>query len=125
MADSYMVDHVEVTLTLSTQIPSYMIPRMVLSSGMTPCRPAEVHWHFGGMYCLQLQGQRVSKPRNKHTVLLVACLAYSSALKMETLCSSETTVELPLDDMGPHPRIQHSSQSPLQEPHIRHNENYK
>jgi hypothetical protein len=50
--------------------------------------------HVGGTYCFHIQGQRMSEARRQQgwladCVLLVSCLAYTSTLKVETVCSSE------------------------------------
>jgi hypothetical protein len=31
-----------------------------------PCSPLKVSWHFRGLCCLHLQGQRISQARNQH-----------------------------------------------------------
>jgi hypothetical protein len=72
----------------------------------TPCSPLKVCRHFRGTCHLLLQGQRISWARNQHKThskqgqepekqalvsacfMLVSCLAYSLALKMEVTCSS-------------------------------------
>jgi hypothetical protein len=68
---------------------------------ITPCSPLKVNQHFGGTYSLQLQGRRISLARNqrgsgwqaKPASTLVSCSAYSSTLKMEVICYSETSVD--------------------------------
>jgi hypothetical protein len=45
--------------------------------------------HFGGTYQLHLQSQRARQARNQHEV----GSNYSSALKMEATCFSETSVK--------------------------------
>jgi hypothetical protein len=69
---------------------------------VTPRSPVEVFWRFGGTCCLYFQCLRVSKAirkkqaasQAKHATSeqLLASLAYSSTLKMEAVCSSETLV---------------------------------
>jgi hypothetical protein len=74
--------------------------------GLMLCSPLKVNWHFGGTSRLHLQGRRISQARTQHenrrqaeqlclppTFTLVSCLSYSSTLKMETTCSSETSVD--------------------------------
>jgi hypothetical protein len=56
---------------------------------MAPSGMIEVYIHFGGTYCLHLQGRRVSQAVK---VLLLGCLAYSCACWMETRRSFETLV---------------------------------
>jgi hypothetical protein len=52
---------------------------------ITPCSPLNVNRHFGGTYRLLTT-----------SFTLVTCLAYSSTLKMEATCSSETSVDIRL-----------------------------
>jgi hypothetical protein len=63
---------------------------------ITPCSPLKVNRRFGGTYRLHLQGRKLSQPRNQlclpHDFTLFSCSFYSSALKMEAMCSSETSV---------------------------------
>jgi hypothetical protein len=64
-----------------------------------PCSLLEVNQHFKGTCHLHLQVQRISQARNqpeagsKHCFMLVSCLAYSSILKMEVICSSEVLTD--------------------------------
>jgi hypothetical protein len=73
---------------------------------ITPCSPLKVNRHFGGIYCLHLQGRRKSRARNQHesrwgaesfslplAFMLICCSSYSSTLKMEAICSSEMSVD--------------------------------
>jgi hypothetical protein len=71
---------------------------------MTPCSPLSFNLRFGGTYRLHLQRRRnmFSKPANKQVAssfclppacALVSCSAYSSTLKMEAICSSDTSVD--------------------------------
>jgi hypothetical protein len=55
------------------------------SSEMTPCCPAEVNPYFGEAHWPHLQGL---------VVLLLDCFAHLSNRKQETVCSSETSVNL-------------------------------
>jgi hypothetical protein len=82
---------------------------------ITPCSPFKVNRRFGGTY-RHRQGRRISHARNQRksrwqaglcsagaknkpnkkpgcTITLVSCLAYSSTLKMEATCSSETSID--------------------------------
>jgi hypothetical protein len=52
---------------------------------MMPCSPLSCTPRFGGTYHLHLQGRRQA------TCLLTGLLNYSSTLKMEAICSSETS----------------------------------
>jgi hypothetical protein len=66
---------------------------------ITPCSPLKVNRYFGGTCCLHLQGRKIGQARNqrepesKQSFTLVSCLAYSSTLKMEATCSSETSAD--------------------------------
>jgi hypothetical protein len=59
-----------------------------------PCSPVKVNRSFRVTYCLYRQGVRVSQARNKSEAVsnqsLLSFFAYSLALKMETICYSET-----------------------------------
>jgi hypothetical protein len=59
--------------------------------GITPCSPLKVNRRFGRTCRLYLQG-RINKTR-KPERNQVASRAYSSTLKMEATCSSETSVD--------------------------------
>jgi hypothetical protein len=64
---------------------------------ITPCSPLKVNWSFRGTYRFHLQDRRISRARyqweSRWQAKLVSCSAYSSTLKMEALCSSETSVD--------------------------------
>jgi hypothetical protein len=49
---------------------------------LMPCSPLKANRRFGGTYRLRLQDRRINKQDS----------AYSSTLKMEAICSSETSV---------------------------------
>jgi hypothetical protein len=63
---------------------------------ITPGSPLKVNRRFGGTYRLHLQGRRISRSRKQQSLppalKLVSCSAYSSTLKMEAICCSETSV---------------------------------
>jgi hypothetical protein len=70
--------------------------------GIMLCSPLKIDRRFGGTYRLFLQGRRISQRGNQNVVnvallatcfTLLSCLSYSSTLKMEALCSSETSIE--------------------------------
>jgi hypothetical protein len=58
--------------------------------GVTQCNPLNVNRRFGGTYRLHLQGKLCLSP----DFTLVSCSAYSSTLKMEAICTSETSVDI-------------------------------
>jgi hypothetical protein len=58
------------------------------------CSPFNVNWRFGETYRLYFQGRKISQARNIFNCFtLDSSLAYSSDLKMEATCSSETSVD--------------------------------
>jgi hypothetical protein len=63
---------------------------------MTPCSPLSLNRRFGGTYCLHFQGRR-NKFSKKSSSHLLVCWVFaeliSSNLKMEAICSFETSVE--------------------------------
>jgi hypothetical protein len=63
-----------------------------ISCNVTPCSVVQVYQHFWGTYCPHHQGQRVSQASSKLSNF--ACSAYSFTLKMETVSSSETLLNL-------------------------------
>jgi hypothetical protein len=67
---------------------------------ITPCILLKVIRRFGGTYRLYLQGRTISRARNQRESRWQAerasrlrCSAYSSTLKMEAICSSETSID--------------------------------
>jgi hypothetical protein len=64
---------------------------------ITPRSPLRVNRRFGGTYCLHLQGRRNKLSKKSACLLpaftLVSCSAYFFILKMEAICSSETSVD--------------------------------
>jgi hypothetical protein len=86
---------------------------------ITPCISLKVNQRFGGTWCHYLPGRRISQVRNRResrwkveqsafrnfglhwqlksclltAFTLMSCSAYSSTLKMEAKCSSETSVD--------------------------------
>jgi hypothetical protein len=70
-------------------------PKSYIFWDITPCTLMKVNCCFRGTYLLHLQGWSVChglkqhKADSKHSS---TCLAYFSTLKMETICSSETSV---------------------------------
>jgi hypothetical protein len=62
---------------------------------ITPCSPLKVNRRFGGTYGLHIQGPKLSQARNQREAgsKQSYCLAYSSTLKMEATCSSETSID--------------------------------
>jgi hypothetical protein len=66
---------------------------------ITPCSRLKVDWRFRGTCLLRLHGRRISQERNQRgcsyqgAFTLVSYFAYTSTLKMEKTCSSETPVD--------------------------------
>jgi hypothetical protein len=81
-------------MTRSAQFPSPFcfswLPKFKLKSTMfrdiTPCSPLKVNRHFGGTYYY-------AEPCLSPAFGLVSCSAYSSTLKMEAICTSDTSVD--------------------------------
>jgi hypothetical protein len=65
---------------------------------ITLCSSLKVNGRFGGTCHLHLHSRRISHARNQHEAgsRQSSCLAYSSTLKMEATCSSETSVDFKL-----------------------------
>jgi hypothetical protein len=60
---------------------------------ITPCSPLKVYRCFRGICRLHLQSLRISQARNQHgKCKQSASSAYSLTLKMDTTCSSETSI---------------------------------
>jgi hypothetical protein len=59
------------------------------------CSLLKVNRRFGGTCHHNIQGQRISQAGNQRllSATMVYCLAFSSTLKMEATCSSETSVD--------------------------------
>jgi hypothetical protein len=55
---------------------------------ITPCSLLKVNRCFGGPYRLYLQGRSLPP-----AFILVSCSTYTSTLKIEAICSNETSVE--------------------------------
>jgi hypothetical protein len=60
---------------------------------ITPCSPLNVNRRFGETYRLHFQGRRISWARNQRESPLLWS-TYSSTLKMEAICSSETSADI-------------------------------
>jgi hypothetical protein len=58
---------------------------------ITACSPVRFNRRFGGTYRLHLQGWKISLARNRSEDEWQA--SYSSTLKMEAICSSETSLD--------------------------------
>jgi hypothetical protein len=90
--------------TLLTRFTKYTLTKLHMKCtifwDITSCSPLKVNWRFGGTYRLHLQGGSKSRTRNRRkcplclppAFTLVSCWAYSANLKMEAICSSETSV---------------------------------
>jgi hypothetical protein len=77
-------------IVLSVQSSCARVMKSTAFWDMTTCSPVEVHWHFRVMYCFHLQGWRVCQASK--ALFLAGCLAHSSNLKMEAVCSCKTVV---------------------------------
>jgi hypothetical protein len=77
---------------------------------ITPCSPSKVIRRFGEARCFHLWGWRIRQASSQHEAsnmkifacmfytcfTVVSCLTYSSTLKIEATCSSETSVDFQL-----------------------------
>jgi hypothetical protein len=92
-----------ISMNVRFEFLTAMIVNSSIFQDIMPCSLVEVKRHFRGTYCLLLQGQRVSQMRNQHEagsnapliayLMMASCLAYSSALNIEALCSSEMSLD--------------------------------
>jgi hypothetical protein len=46
------------TISCSSQLWHWMLPQMLLTSGMLVCSPPKIYRRFGEKYCLHLQGRK-------------------------------------------------------------------
>jgi hypothetical protein len=72
-----------------------VVMKSIIFWDMTPCSPLSVNRRFGGTYRLRLQGRRnmfSKKPASKLATCFLAELT-SSTMKMDAICSSETSVD--------------------------------
>jgi hypothetical protein len=78
-----------------TRLISNSTLKMCIFWGIMPCSPLKVNRRFRGTCHFQLQDRRISKARNHHEAgsKHSSCLAYSSTMKMEPICSSESSVD--------------------------------
>jgi hypothetical protein len=60
---------------------------------ITPCSPLKVNRCFGGTHSLYHHSRRISRASLLLAFMLVSCLAYSLTLKVETIRSSETSID--------------------------------
>jgi hypothetical protein len=76
-----------------------MFSQRSISLNITPWTPLKISWRFGGTLHLNLQRQRINQARSGRGALiatcftLIYCLAYSSIMKIEATCSSETSLD--------------------------------
>jgi hypothetical protein len=89
--------------TKSMHIASEVLTAVIMKCSVfwyiATCSPMKVNRSFEGTYRLHLHCRRISQARNqreaggKLNFLIVPYLAYSSTLKMEATCSSETSTD--------------------------------
>jgi hypothetical protein len=73
-----------------------MVKKNPTSLDIKQCVQLKINRRFERTYRLHSQSWRISQIRNHHKEIcfkLISSLAYSSRLKMETTCSSETSVD--------------------------------
>jgi hypothetical protein len=77
-----------------------VVMKSIIFWDITPCSPMKVNRRSGGTYRLHLQGRRISWAKTQQSLApaftLVSCSAYSSSLKTEAICFSETSVDFQL-----------------------------
>jgi hypothetical protein len=81
-----------------------MLMKSTVFLDVISCSSSKVNRRFGGKYglhfqCLRIRVSRANTIRKTGgkqppAFTLVSCSSYSSSLKMETICSSETSVDL-------------------------------
>jgi hypothetical protein len=74
------------------EVPTPVVTKSTIFRKITPCSPLKVNRRFGGTY-RRWQAEQSARLCLPPVFTLVSCLAYSSTLKMEAKCSSETSVE--------------------------------
>jgi hypothetical protein len=80
------------------EAPSFKasIKKSTIFWDIMPCSLLKVNRRFGRTYRLHLQGRRIRQAREElclpYAFTVLSCSAYSSTLKMEAICSSETSV---------------------------------
>jgi hypothetical protein len=96
--DTFPYFQIRASSALHVKLGSPHIDEVKKYCVVTPCITVEAHRCFGGTYCPHLHCRRVSQASNhaeadmNQSLGLVTCLAYSSTLKMEAVCCSETSV---------------------------------
>jgi hypothetical protein len=79
------------------EVITSVVMKSTIFGDITPCSPLKVNRRFRGTFRLHLQGRRISRGRSQRerwqVETLVFCSAYFSTLKMEAICSSETSVD--------------------------------
>jgi hypothetical protein len=78
------------------EVLTAVVIKHCIISDIIPCTVLEMNRRFGWTYHLHIHGLKISQIRYKHEatsfvtcLMMVSCLAYSSALKMEAKCYSE------------------------------------
>jgi hypothetical protein len=76
----------------SISYDNFSLLKSIIFWDLTPCSPLNVNRRFGGTYRLHLQGRKISSACHLLSRCFF-CSTYSSTLKMEAICSSETSVD--------------------------------
>jgi hypothetical protein len=81
-------------LVVGFEVLTAVIMRSSIFWDITPCSPLSVNRRFGGTYRLHLQGRRISRALLaifSHACFFAHLIFFT--LKMEAICSSETSVD--------------------------------
>jgi hypothetical protein len=79
------------------EVLTAVVMKSIIFWDIATCSLLKVNRRFGGTYPLHLQGRRkfraINKSGSRLQADLVSCSAYSSTLKIESICSSTTSVD--------------------------------
>jgi hypothetical protein len=84
------------TIHVGFEVLTAVVIKSTIFWDITLCIPLKVNRRFGATYRLHVQGQRISRAaRHQRESRWQAepCLAFTSTLNMEVICSSETSVD--------------------------------
>jgi hypothetical protein len=79
-------------MRIGFEVLTAVVMKSTIFWDITPCSSLSVNRCFGGTYRLHLQGRRISRARNQRESRSHPLNLFST-LTMETICSSETSVD--------------------------------
>jgi hypothetical protein len=92
--DTSHTSNLETVRLVGIEVLTAVVMKSTIFWDITPCSLLKVNRRFGGTYRLHLQGRRTSRASNLPPAFtLVSCSVHSSTLKMEAICSSETSID--------------------------------